>query len=325
MRAEQAFGLNHLVKISFERGDKFRFEQFPALLDGLIEKALEVGRLFYHVDWSICYDPDMDDGSVGQLDGLEGTADILDRIAQLRPKLVQDSVLPADFQDQLVLITEAILTIRNMAMLPDNSLYLADCPTLKDLLCIVLNLPRQEIVVEIKHFALDIAEQVTPNLILASDDPLYQTLLAQLLDSTDRGIILTALRAVGRISMNFSETNKLGGVPPGVLRNIMNWLLLNDDELMDACLDFLYQYTAVVSNVETLLSAVAVENLVSHLVRLLSHGAKRDALEIVIEPERKLVGGEHVVDIPRDLFERLLATEEPDRCYLPTPTRSWSR
>jgi len=303
-----------LVKISFERGEKFRFEQFPGLIDGLVEKALEVGSLFYHVNWTISFGSQQVEGPIGQLDGVDGTFDIIDRIAQLTPKDVQDTILPSDFSDKLVLITEAILTIRNMAMLYDNAVYLSEYPTLKDLLCIILHLPKKEVAVELKHFALDIAEQITPNLIMDCEDPLYQTLLTQL-DSNDRGCILTSLRAIGRVSMNLAQTNKLGGVPVAVLQNIMNWLLLNDDELLDACLDFLYQYTAVVSNVDNLLKATKVENLVSHLVRLLSHGAKRETKELVIKTEHKVPGGEFIVEIPKDLFERLLAAEEPERCY----------
>jgi len=56
--AEQAYALHHLVKISMERGDKYRFEGFPGLAEGLIEKVLEVSSLFYKVDWEIKYTED---------------------------------------------------------------------------------------------------------------------------------------------------------------------------------------------------------------------------------------------------------------------------
>jgi chromatin structure-remodeling complex subunit RSC9 len=191
---------------------------------------------------------------------------------------------------------------------------MAEVYPLRDLLCILLHLPNLEILVEIKHFALDIAEQVTPWLLLDSTDPLYRTLLAQL-DSLDRGTILTTLRAISRISMNLDATNKLQNVPAAVLENIMNWLLLNDEELMDACLDFLYQYTAVVANVESLLHAVNMENVVPHLVRLLAHGAKRVKEEKVLEPEKKALATEDVPPLPLDLHERLRNTDEPQRCF----------
>ena len=314
--AEQAFALNHLVKISFERGDKYKFSQFPGLAEGLTEKGLEIGKLFYHVDWSISYDPYLDDGNINELDGINGTTDILERISRLKPKAIHDTMQTAEFSDQLVLITEAVLTIRNMVMLPENAFFMSECMPLKDLLCIILNLPDKDVTVEIKHFALDIAEQVTPCVTLASDDPLYKSLLNQL-ESSDRGTILTALRALGRIAMNTQETNKLGAVPPRALQNITDWLLLNDDELMDACLDFLYQYTAVVANLDLLLEATRVDQLVSHLIRLLSHGAKRVQKDHIISQEHHVFDqpSEEVQQIPRDLLERLVTTEEPERCY----------
>lgn len=316
--SEQAYALNHLVKISYERGDRYRFEQFPKLLEGLVEKALEVGHLFYDVNWTIIYaEPEeAASGSIGELNGFTGTHDILTRIQQLKTKPVIDGVVSAEFSDQLNLITEAVLTIRNMVIHPDNATYASNYPMVLDLLCVLLRLPVLDMTVELKHFALDIAEQITPHLILGADDPLYQALLSQLdQHSDDRGIALTALRAIGRISMELAETNKLDNVPVGVLQKVKDWLLLNDDELMDACLDFLYQYTAVVRNLENLIQATHLEGLVSHLVRLLSHGAKREPREFTKVPEQRIAGNTMIADIPPDLCEQLLAIEEPERCY----------
>ncbi|KAI0129566.1 hypothetical protein BJ170DRAFT_700791 [Xylariales sp. AK1849] len=312
--SEQAYALSHLVKISFERGDRYKFESFPGLAEGLIEKAVEVGNLFYDVEWQIAYHGSDDSSDPAILDGVNGTDDILERIDKLTPKPVLDHMQPAGFADRLVRITEAILTLRNMVMLQENAIHLADIFLLKDLLCIVLHLPNLEMLVEIKHFALDIAEQLTPWLNLNSEDPLYQILLSQL-SSTDRGTILTALRAISRISMNLDATNKLQKVPAAVLQNVVNWLLLNDEELMDACLDFLYQYTAVVPNVESLLNSVDMERVIPHLVRLLAHGAKRIKEDFVLQPERKVTASEEVAALPQELQEKLTSTDEPQRCF----------
>lgn len=282
--------------------------------------ALRVGELFFDVKWNICYDPDADMSDIAELDGIEGTSDILERIAQLTIRPSQDHFEPADFADKMVLCTEAVMTIRNMLMLPENSHTMADFPPLRDLICIILNLPPSNSTVEMKHIALDIAEQLTPNLILEANDPLYRTLLMQL-KSVDRGSILTSLRALARISMNLSETNKLGGIPLEILEVIIDWLMLNDDELLDACLDFLYQYTAVVPNLENLLSfrlskPEKPESLVRHLARLLSHGAKQVPYTQILKPEVKIPCNEEVAPLPHDLQERLLIMEEPERCYM---------
>ncbi|KAF4978184.1 hypothetical protein FZEAL_5399 [Fusarium zealandicum] len=312
--AEQAFALNHLVKISFERGDKYKFDSFPGLAEGLVEKALQVGRLFYHIDWTVSWDSAIDPSDIGVLDGNCGTQDILERIQNLIEKDVPDVLQTESYSDDLVLITEAVLTIRNMVTLPENAQNLSDFYPLKDFICIVLHLPHKDSLVELKHLTLDISEQLTPFMALASDDPLYKTLLAQM-TSEDRGTILTSLRALGRISMNLEATNKLGDVPGAVLGRIESWLLLNDDELIDACLDFLYQYTAVVPNVDNLIRSLTPENLVDHLTRLLAHGARKSQREFILVPEQRLPARDQIPPMPEDLLQEMLKLEEPDRVH----------
>lgn len=312
--AEQSFALNHLVKISFERGDKFRFDSFPGLAEGLVDKALQVGSLFYHVKWTVSWDPLAESGEIGCLNGDSGTQDIIERIDSLIEKDSPDALQPESYADELVLVTEAFLTIRNMVTLPENAHYMSEFPPLKDLICIIMRLPARDSLIELKHLALDIAEQLTPFMILGSDDPLYRTLLSQM-TSEDRGTILTALRALARISMNLEATNKLGEVPEHILHRIASWLLLNDDELMDACLDFLYQYTAVVPNIDNLLRSLVPENLVDHLVRLLAHGGRKFQKEFILVPEQRMPSRDPIAPMPDDLLQEMLKLEEPERVH----------
>ncbi|KAF4461657.1 hypothetical protein FALBO_11539 [Fusarium albosuccineum] len=312
--AEQAFALNHLVKISFERGDKYKFDSFPGLAEGLVEKALEVGRIFYHVNWAVTWDSVTDPSDIGVLDGNHGTPDILERIQSLIEKDMPDVLQTESYSDELVLITEAVLTIRNMVTLPENAHNMSDFCPLKDLICIILHLPHKDSLVELKHLTLDIAEQLTPFMTLEWDDPLYKTLLTQM-TSEDRGTILTSLRALGRISMNLEATNKLGEVPGPVLERIASWLLLNDDELIDACLDFLYQYTAVVPNVDNLMRSLTPENLVDHLARLLAHGARKVQRDFILVPEQRIPARDEIPPMPDDLLQEMLKLEEPDRVH----------
>ncbi|KAH6900739.1 hypothetical protein B0T10DRAFT_36091 [Thelonectria olida] len=311
---EQAFALNHLVKISYERGDKYKFDSFPGLAEGLVEKALEIGSLFYHIKWTVTWASLSDPNDISVLDGNNGNPDILERIDSLIEKDTPDVLQPEAYADEMVLITEAILTIRNMVTLPENAHNMSDFHPLKDLLCIVLRLPDRDSLVEVKHLTLDIAEQLTPFMVLGSEDALYKVLLEQMA-SEDRGVILTALRALGRISMNLEATNTLGNVPGSVLQRICSWLLLNDDELTDACLDFLYQYTAVVPNVDNLIRSQTPENLVDQLTRLLAHGARKVQREYVLMPEQKTAARDEIAPMPDDLLQDMLKLEEPDRVH----------
>ncbi|KAH8816125.1 hypothetical protein F5884DRAFT_775012 [Xylogone sp. PMI_703] len=309
--AEQDYALHHLVKISMERGDKYRFESFPGLAEALIEKVLEVGTLFYEVKWEVSYVED-DSSDISILDGLNGTPDILQRITKLNRLDVDDNIQSESFSDALLQINEAALTLRNMVMLEENAEYVSELYPLRDLLSIVLNLPKLDSLVELKHYALDIAEQLTKYIYFEADDPLYQSLLAQL-QSQDRGAILTSLRAISRISMNLEESNRLSGISKEALQNIMDWTMLNDDDLVHACLDFLYQYTAVVDNVDFLISSLQVEPLVTQLTRLLGYGGRITEKEFAYGREYKLPPPSEIAPVPQDLLTELLKLDEPER------------
>jgi chromatin structure-remodeling complex subunit RSC9 len=295
-----------------ERGDKYRFEGFPGLAEGLIEKVLEVSSLFYKVDWEVIYMEDGGMAKVNTINGVDGTPDILQKISNLTKLDVDDNIHTAEFSDAMLQINEAALTIRNMVMLEENAQYVSELLPLRDFLSIALNLPNVDSVVELKHYALDIAEQITKYLHFDETDPLYLSLLAQL-RSTDRGAILTGLRAISRISMNLEENNLLHGVPKDIIQNIFDWTLLNDEDLVHACLDFLYQYTAVVDNVDFVISELQVEPLVNQLVRLLMYGAKTHEQKITLGREHKIPAPEHIAKVPQELLAQLVKLDEPER------------
>jgi len=309
---EQAYALHHLVKISHERGDKYKFEAFPGLAEALIEKVLEVSSLYYDVTWEISYEDDGPSSESCILDGMSGTTDILQRIQSLRLFDAQDDMETEDFNENLRMINEAGLVIRNMAMLEENAVYLSQQYPLRDFLCIALNLPNRAAVVELQHYALDVAEQLTRYWSLGAEDPLYISLLRQLV-GLDRGAILTALRAISRISMNLEENNRLKSVPIQTIQRICEWTLIDDEELVHACLDFLYQYTAVIENVELMLGRMEMGGLINQLVRLLLHGAKEVDTRMMLKPPVKGRGATEICAIPDDLLEQILKFDEPER------------
>lgn len=295
-----------------ERGDKYKFESFPGLAEGLIEKVLEVSSLFCKVKWRIAYTEDELSSAPDTLNGIDGTPDILHRIAKLPKLAVDDNVQPAEFSDVLLQVNEAGLTLRNMVMLEENAYYVSEMAPLRDFLTIALNLPKLDCLTELKHYALDIAEQLTKYLHFEETDPLYVSLLAQL-QSEDRGAVLTCLRAISRISMTLEENNLLKGMPAVGIQNIIDWTLLNDEDLLHACLDVLYQYTAVVSNVDFLITNSQVESLVNQLTRLLAHGAKYQEREWARGFDRKIPPPQKPTTLPKELLDQLLKLEEPER------------
>jgi chromatin structure-remodeling complex subunit RSC9 len=309
---EEAYALHHLVKISHERGDKYRFDQFPGLAEALIAKVTEVASLYYDVRFEISFiEEEMDQPNV--LNGLSGTRNLLQRIQSLEVLDRKDDLLPEDVAKALGMINEAALIIRNMVMLHENALFVSMVPTVRDLIVIALNLPKHPAVVELQHYALEIAEQLTRFWILDAQDPLYRSLLGQV-DSEDRGKIITSLRALGRIAMNLEATNKLTDVPKKTLKSICDWLLVEDEELRNACLDFLYLFTGFADNVELLADEVNIEGLVNQLVRLLQYGAV--AYEERRSNAKSSKSSQHAENAPKlssAIIDQLVALEEPER------------
>ncbi|KAJ4295412.1 Chromatin structure-remodeling complex protein rsc9 [Kalmusia sp. IMI 367209] len=323
---EEAYALHHLVKISHERGDKYRFDQFPGLAEALIEKVIQVASLYYDVKWEISYvEEEFDQPDV--LNGLSGTKNLLRRIRSLQTLDRQDDLLPDEEAKALNMINEAALILRNMVMLHENAYHASTIPFTRDLIVIILNLPNHPMVTELQHYALEIAEQITRFWFLDAQDPMYQSLLAQV-NCDDRGKIITSLRALGRIAMNLEVANKLPGVPEKTIKSICDWLLVEDEELRIACLDFLYLYTGFVENVQTLVNEIDVEVLVNQLVRLLQFGAQ--AFEERRSSPKTSKSSSQADGAPKlssAIIEQLISLDEPERssqwlrtCFEEDPT-----
>lgn len=323
---EEAYALHHLVKISHERGDKYRFDQFPGLAEALIAKVIDVGSLFFDVHWDISYVEDEFE-QVEVLNGLAGTKDLLKKIRALHTLDIDDDLLPEENAKALNMINEAALIIRNMVMLKENALFASMIPAIRDLIVIVLNLPKHPTVVELQHYALEIAEQLTKYWILDSQDPVYRSLLAQI-DTDDRGRIITSLRALGRISMNLEATNKLSDVPVKTLQSICDWLLVEDEDLRIACLDFLYLFTGFPDNVELLAHEVNIEGVVGQLVRLLQFGAiAYEERRSTPKSSKSSTLNDAAPKLSSAIIDHLVTLEEPERssqwlktCFEEDPT-----
>ena len=311
---EQDYALHHLVKISHERGDKYKFDAFPNLAEGLIEYVLGIGSLFYDVKWEICYS-DWEDAT-NVLDGIRGTPDILQRIQSLKRVDASHEMESEEFGRKLTKILEAGLTIRNLSLLEDNAVYLSEMPQLRDFLSIALNLPNSPVITELKHYALDISEQVTKYWQMDESDPLYRSLLNQVNDGHDRGATLTALRAISRISMNLDDTNLLKGVPVSVIKRVCEWALLDDEDFVSACLDFLYQFTAVPENVGFLLTnsnELSLPSFLGQLTRLLQYQAREEPHRREVTKAIPAASATEIPNVPQDLMDQFLKYEEPDR------------
>lgn len=303
---EEQYALHHLVKISHERGDKYRFDQFPGLAEALINKLRQTTDLFYLSG--------RDEAERGERlpDDVDINISTQHKTNLVKRHMHDCYVHSTEFTDGLERVTEAGLVVRNMVMLDENAQYVAQISTLKDYICTVLTIDHPSIT-ELQHYALETAEQVGVYLRVGATDRLYQALTSQL-DGSDRGKVITSLRAISRLGMRLPENMRLDNIPKQTLHRVVDLLLLEDDELRAACLDFFFQFTTVTDNVATLIADDHCSSLVAQLVELLLSHAKEDVRR---ERSRKdAPGPEHATKVPRlanELIEQLLKYDEPDR------------
>lgn len=315
VQEEQDFALHHLVKVSHERWEKYKFEGFPLLAETLLEKALQISTLLYGIKWEISYEPGKNSERPTILDGTSGTTDLLDRLLYIQSLPEPDPIQTPDFQERLEKVNEAALVLRNMILLEENARFISQFPLTRDFLVIALSLPRGSLTVEFQNYALDICEQVTKFMDLKAAEPLYKCLV-QFLGRDDRGTILGALRSINRIALTLPHANPLLNIPLILIEKLCQYTLLEDDELISLALDFLYQYTAIPENLSEFLTSLNFSiprALVSRLVTLLFHSAVMHEEKILVDPAVERPPNTVIPRIPDDLFQQMLAFGEPKR------------
>ena len=312
---EQTFALHHLVKVSYERGDKYKFEGFPLLAEALIEKSLEIMKVVYGVQWEVSYGCKEGTAPENTHNASFGTPNILDRLHALKRCMKFDDEADKP-SPELEKLNEAALVLRNMLTLDENALFISRFPLLRDFLTIAINLPPQPRLDEFKHYGLEMAEQVTRYYFMKPRDPLYLTMLQQL-ESSDRAMVLSAMRAINRIGIELEAVFRIEDVPMSTIERIVSLILIeSDDELVEACLDFMYEYTAIWDNSSQMFASNPdlYVKLIPRLILLMNHNPTTTKEEILSKPKQQRVQiATSIPAVPSELHQQLLQFPEPQR------------
>ncbi|KAK9369316.1 hypothetical protein V1509DRAFT_620370 [Lipomyces kononenkoae] len=296
---ELDWALQSLVRMSFETPDDLHFDRYPALAPALVEKLNSADQF-----------KDIDTFSFQTEDGQMITTD--DDLG-----LFGASVATEKVRKQLDKVLEAALVLRNAAINPENARHLSRSQVCVDALVKCLTLPSDRpSLVELRQYCLDIVESVALFLRpTSSQDSLFRA-LAGYLSSDDRGVLIGALRAIARLVINV-EANLLQAIDRKLVSRICALILLDDEELLAVCLDFLYQYTAASENIELTGEAVDWRELVQQLIRLLLYQAQewpqQDARTMGSMMLEKKAPPSQPPELPNDLVYELLSFPEPER------------
>jgi chromatin structure-remodeling complex subunit RSC9 len=285
LHEEIDWALHELVRMSYELGDDIRLEGVLGLADALLDK---ISTLFKHV------------------------------LSPGKKKPAYINFQPKDYDKVL----EAMLILRNAALQDDNAIYLAlKVPRTKIVVEKILGLPYTEYpeLMELRYYGLDVAESIIPFIMIAGeDDGLYIAMKALLL-SPERSSLILGLKALARMAVNDENNSLLQDIPVDASIRVQQLLLLEDDEeLVNAALDFLYQFTTYKSNVQTLVATKSggMIKLVDSLVRLMGYGAEEKTVSINVL--KRMIPLEKLNAEPpalsSEILSGLLKLNEPERC-----------
>ncbi|KAJ5595074.1 uncharacterized protein N7459_001282 [Penicillium hispanicum] len=316
---EVDFALYHLVQISNQRWDKFKFEGFPLLAETLMQKALDITFLCTGVRWEFEYDPRYPTDRVNVLNSLHGTRDILDKIQGIPMSLPTDTLETYEFNHHLRNIKEATLVLRNMVLLKENAIYVSRYASglLRDFLVILINIPKQSRLNEIRNDALDIAEEVTKYMRTDPHDPLWISLV-NCLESSDRAHIVRALWALTHFSTELDEADAnraMESLSKSTLQQMYYHTLLDlDRDILSGALDFWYQYTLSTDNIEALMDVINFPIVfVPRMIALLTYEARPTKKETVLQEEKVAPPPSEIPRVPPELLEKLMELSEPER------------
>lgn len=124
---------------------------------------------------------------------------------------------------------------------------------------------------ELSRHCLDILENIAPQVSLGSRDDPYLTTMIHLLFTNDRAYILGAIRALTRVAVTETNERVLGYADADVIQRMAQFLMIDDEELAAATLEYLYQYSSLRGNFSAQLIRGYPGNLVGLLTGFLSY------------------------------------------------------
>lgn len=161
--------------------------------------------------------------------------------------------------------------IRNFSFLEMNIRRLALHDRLLFLLMKGIALPPSSQYGELGRHCLDILENIAPQVSLTSRDDRYLTVMTHLLFSNDRAFILGAIRALTRVAVTESNERILAHGDVDAIERMSQFLIIDDEELAAATLEYFYQYSSLRGSFSVQLVKCYPGNLIGLLTGFLSY------------------------------------------------------
>ncbi|KAI8378016.1 uncharacterized protein BYT42DRAFT_614646 [Radiomyces spectabilis] len=174
-------------------------------------------------------------------------------------------------QEMLERVLQVFHILRNFSFLEINIRRLAHHEKLRHLLMLGIALPPSSPYVELTRHCLDILENIAPQVTVSSPNDSYLTVMTYLLFTNDRALILGSIRSLTRVAVTEFNERVLGIANSAIIGRMAQFLLLDDEELAAATLEYLYQYSGLRGNFAAQLVKEYPGNLIGLLTGYLSY------------------------------------------------------
>lgn len=236
---EVDWAFNTLIKFSFA-SENFCLDFIPTLIDLLLDFTVDFFQT--HIEYN-----------------------------SIKSSTTTDLFCSKSDQEAYERVLQVFHILRNFSFLEMNIRRLALHDRLRYMLMKGIMLPPSSQFGELSRHCLDILENIAPQVSLISRDDPYFTTMTQLLFSNDRAFILGAIRALTRVAVTETNERVLGFADPLVVQRMAQFLIIDDEELEAATLEYLYQYSSLRGNFSTDLVKCYPGNLVGLLTGFLSY------------------------------------------------------
>ncbi|KAJ2959552.1 hypothetical protein NQZ79_g4988 [Umbelopsis isabellina] len=332
------WAFNNLVRLSFVSED-FNLAYMPQLLDNLVSFA----EPFFQKYVFPLVGSDSNAGTLAmEAAPVENGATAMEGVEQETanatqeqnqeysnpsdPALSNDITVEADdhlfnskeYQEELERVLQVLHILRNASFLESNSRAISQNAKLPSMLIKGLASSCRAQFIELSQHCLDILENIAPTIILQSRLDPYLVALSRLVFTNDKALILGATKALARVAV--TEVNeKVFSIPDiDVLKRMIEFLFVNDEELLAATLEYLYQHTSVHSDLATELLNLYPGNIIGLLTGFLYYHssivpngtlANVDMITITEAPAPPPTKGQGIPDLTN--YAQL---DEPYRC-----------
>lgn len=187
-------------------------------------------------------------------------------------------------------ILQVFHILRNLSFLDHNTIILTEHSGFRTMLQQGLSMPPSTHLNELRIYCLDTLECLSIHITLRSKFDVYLRELHRLLQTNDKAVILGCLRALTRLAANEHNEKILCEIDPEIIDRVSQLLLVQDDELIGATLDYLYQFSSFHGDAAVQIAKNFPGNIVSILVQFLSWGSPKTlAPAVMVDPAQQIL------------------------------------